>query len=107
MSTKQKTKKAASSMPRCDKKRCFNDAELFPVIVIPAPSWAHNPKAKIEMEMDLNVCQQHAIEDINLFMDDAGYEQIVHALGVRRLAKPDRGTIYVKFKPLEDRKVTP
>lgn len=107
MTTKQKTTKAMSSMPRCDKKRCMNQAELFPVIVIPAPKWAQNPKAKIEMEMGLNVCRLHAVKDINLFMDDAGYEQVVHALGVRRLAKPDRKTIYVIFKPLEDRKVQP
>jgi hypothetical protein len=105
MVTNKKRTKASSSMPRCDKRRCLSPAELFPVIVIPAPKWAQNKEARIEMEMDLNVCSKHAIEDINLFIDDAGYEQVVHALGVRRLAKPDRKTIYVIFKPLEDRKV--
>lgn len=94
-------------MPKCDWRYCRNQAEVFPILVVPAPKWAQNKEAKIEMEMDLNICQVHAVEDINLFMDDRGYEQIVHALGVRRLAKPERATIYVIFRALEDRKVQP
>lgn len=102
-----KKTKAKSSMPRCDRKRCMIEASLFPVIVIPSPKWSNNPKAKIEMEMDLNVCQKHAVEDINIFMDDNGYHQVCQALATRRLAIPERRTITVTFKPLEDRKVMP
>jgi hypothetical protein len=104
ISNKKKTK-AQSSIPKCDWKFCRNPGELFPIIVIPPPKWVANKDAKIEMEMDLYVCQKHAVEDINLFMDDIGWEQVLHALGVRRLARPDRKTIYVIFRPLEDRKV--
>lgn len=107
MATKKTTKPAPYKPPRCDRKRCFKPAELFPILVVPAPKWAENPKAKIEMEMDLNVCQKHAIDDIGQFMDDQGYEFIVHAMGVRRLPKPERKTIYVIFRALEDRRVTP
>lgn len=91
--------------PRCDWKRCVNDAQMFPIIVVPAPGWSNNPKAKIEMEMDLNVCPIHAVEDINVFMDDVGWEQLVHGFGARKMALPDRKKVYVIFKALEDRQV--
>jgi hypothetical protein len=105
MTTKKKHPTTPLTPPRCDWKRCMNDAQMFPIIVVPAPKWATNKKAKIEMEMALNVCPKHAVEDINLFMDDAGFEQLVHGLGVRKLPRPNRKSIYVIFRALEDRQV--
>lgn len=105
MTTQKKTAIQEELHPRCDWKRCMNDAQMFPIIVVPAPKWSHNPKAKIEMEMDLNVCPKHAVEDIDVFMDDIGWQQLVHSFGMRRLPSPNRKTIYVIFRALEDRQV--
>ncbi len=104
MTTNKKTTKPKSTYPRCDRKRCMNDAQMFPIMVIPAPKWSHNPKAKIEMELALNVCPQHAVEDIDLFMDDNGWAQLQQNFEARRMVLPKRKDIKVIFKALEDRK---
>lgn len=104
MTTNTKTKKRKSIYPRCDRKRCMNDAQMFPILVIPAPKWSANPKAKIEMELGVNVCQKHAVEDPNEFVDEAGWKQIKENFQARRMTLPERNRVTVIFKALEDRK---
>jgi hypothetical protein len=98
------TKQKKKHYPRCDRKRCLQNAQLFPILVIPAPAWSRTPKAKIEMELGMNVCPKHAIEDVRVFMDDAGWHQLQHNFAARHLFLPQRERITVIFKALEDRK---
>jgi hypothetical protein len=90
--------------PKCDWRYCRNNGMLFPILVLPAPSYT-NQKA-IEMEMNLNVCIEHAKEDhIEYFLEDAGWEQIKNALAIRKLAAPERKDVKVIFRALEDRRL--
>ncbi len=90
--------------PRCDRKRCLNNAELFPIMVMPAPKWSHNPKAKMQMELSMNVCPKHAIDDVDQFVDDTGWQQIRDNFASRRMVIPDRKLVNIVFCPLKERR---
>lgn len=105
MTTNKKPPTTRLPHPRCDRKRCMEVAQMFPIIIIPSPKWSNNSKAKIKMEMDLNLCPRHAVEDISIFLPDQQWAELVHNFGVRKMALPERDSIYVIFRALEDRQV--
>lgn len=106
MSTNNKPDKAPTIYPKCDWKYCRKPGTLFPIIVLPMPKWSQHKKAKIEMEQDLNVCTDHAqAERIEWFLDDDNWTQLCNALAIRRLPIPDRRSVSIIFRVLEDRKV--
>ena len=98
--TKKRTKK--NSMPKCDWRYCRNRAELFPVLTMDSPKWVETHK-RIEMELDLNVCNTHAVSDTKLFLDDLGWAQLIRNFATRKLPLPERDEIQVIFRALEDR----
>ncbi len=103
MTTNKKPIKKKKLAARCDRKRCMFDATVFPILIIPAPKWSHNPKAKIEMELGVNVCTRHAIEDVDVFIDKEGWKQLTENFAARRMVTPDRKQVTIEFRALEDR----
>lgn len=100
---KKVEQKKKNIYPKCDWKYCRNPGTVFPILVMPAPSWTE--QKAIEMEMGLNVCVEHANENkIEDFLSDEGWYQIQQALALRKLAIPDRKDVKVIFRALEDRK---
>lgn len=75
---------------------------------MPFPKWTKGSEGeqKMESEMTLNVCTTHADENkIDWFVDDQGWSDIIQTLAIRGLPIPERKDIYIKFKPLEDRRI--
>lgn len=91
-------------VPRCDRKRCQNSAQMFPILVIKAPEWSSNPEKKIEMELDVNVCPEHATERVKDFVDQDGWKQLCDNFAARRMPLPRRKDLSIIFRALEDRK---
>jgi hypothetical protein len=99
------TQKPKNLYPKCDWRYCRQNGTLFPILTMPAPKFTR--QSVIEMELDLNVCNQHADEDkVEHFLDDKGWFEIQQYLAMRKLTIPDRSEVKVIFRALEDRLLT-
>ncbi len=92
--------------PKCDKKYCRQSGTLFPIIQWPLPDWTFNgqKKKRADMEIQLNVCPTHAVDDHSLYIDDEAWHKLTNALSIRRQPVPKRDELKVIYKPLEDRR---
>lgn len=82
---------------KCFRLGCMNEAQVFPVV-----SFAGNGglTRRVEFELPLLICMEHATSDPSHFVSDEAWLLIVAALRSLRTSDPDRRSLQVRYEPI-------
>jgi len=84
----------------CSKKGCTHAASLYPVLTFLPQGFPHAERAQMGMELPL--CEEHALPEVDLYMNDAGFDQLCAIMNSKGIRAPDRESIEVEFRKIPD-----
>jgi hypothetical protein len=76
--------------------QCVNEGRNVPTLSAAAKGYENRGDyARLTFELPLAVCDDHASLDINFWIGDEGWQQIVNATMLQGLAEPSRPSLQV------------
>lgn len=83
---------------KCTRKDCGRDATHVPVLSFASVQRPDGPRAT--GRLSLYVCREHQSTDVDEYVTDEGWQQIVDTLKRAGKAHPSRATLRVHFEPI-------
>ena len=80
---------------KCARVGCGLMATKKPVLSFGANGLKNSPR--VEAQLHLGVCTEHASTDTEMWLTDAGWLQLKQSMRSMRLGEPDRSSVRVDF----------